>query len=69
MGRRPRYDDHILCWPRARGSTRAGAQVRFGRTPTDIAEALDGYIDDVAATVTDGERVPRMVLVKSCPHR
>ena len=43
--------------------------MRFGRTPTDIAEALDGYIDDVAATVTDGERVPRMVLVKSCPHR
>lgn len=35
--------------------------MRFGRTP--IAEALHGYGDDVAATVTDGERVPAIVLV------
>ena len=37
--------------------------MRFGRTPTDIAEALHAHIDDVAATVTDGERVPTIVLV------
>ena len=35
----------------------------FGRTPTDIAEALHGYIDDVAANVTEGGRVPAIVLV------
>jgi hypothetical protein len=35
----------------------------FGRTPTDIAEALHGYIDDVADNVTEGGRVPSIVLV------
>ena len=35
----------------------------FGRTPTDIAEALHGYVDDVAANVTEGGRVPALVLV------
>ncbi len=35
----------------------------FGRTPTDIAEALHGYIDDVAAHVTEGGRVQAIVLV------
>jgi hypothetical protein len=37
--------------------------LRFGRTRTDIAEALHGYLDGVAATVTDGERVLATVLV------
>src|SRR3954454_12705603 len=35
----------------------------FGRTPSDIAEALHGYIDDVAANVTEGDRSPAIVLV------
>ena len=35
----------------------------FGRSPTDIAEALHGYVDDVAANVTEGSRVPAIVLV------
>jgi|SRR5918993_2503651 lysophospholipase L1-like esterase len=35
----------------------------FGRTPTDIAEALHGYIDDVAANVAESGRVPVTVLV------
>lgn len=36
----------------------------FGRTPRMIAHALDGYLDDVAAHVTDRKgRVPSTVLV------
>lgn len=36
----------------------------FGRTPTQIAEALGGYVDDVAAQVTDHRgRPPITVLV------
>jgi lysophospholipase L1-like esterase len=35
----------------------------FGRTPTAIAEALHGYVDDVAANVAEGSRVPVTVLV------
>jgi len=35
----------------------------FGRTPRDIAEALHGYIDDVADNVAEGGRVPVTVLV------
>ena len=35
----------------------------FARSPTDIAEALHGYVDDVAANVTEGGRVPATVLV------
>jgi len=35
----------------------------FGRTPTDIAEALHGYVDDVAANVVEGGRAPAIVLV------
>ena len=36
----------------------------FGRTPTAIAEALHGYVDDIAANVTDRRgRAPVTVLV------
>ena len=39
------------------------SQACFACTPTLIAEALHGYIDDVAANVTEGGRVPVIVLV------
>ncbi len=36
----------------------------FGRTPTAIAEALGGYVDDIAANVTDRQGgVPMTVLI------
>jgi lysophospholipase L1-like esterase len=35
----------------------------FGRTPTAIAEALHGYIDDVADNLADSGRAPVTVLV------
>ena len=35
----------------------------FGRTPSDIAEALRGYVDDIAAAVAEGGRMPVTVLV------